>query len=195
LASVQASGTTPDELLVRRAQAGDVGAFEELVSSRLDRSYRLAWSIVGNDSDAADATQEAFLSAWHQLPRLRNPASFDAWLNRIVGNAARMSRRHRGRLREIPFPPAEPDGTTRRDPDPIVGSNASDEIHAVAEGEAIWRAFQHLRPEDRMLLVLHHVDERPIAEIARSVGVPEGTVKWRLHGARRALEQALEGEG
>ena len=56
------------------------------------------------------------------------------------------------------------------------------------------RAFDRLGPADRAILVLHHVDERPVAEIARTLGIPVGTAKWRLHAARKALERALEAE-
>ena len=62
------------------------------------------------------------------------------------------------------------------------------------DNDAIGRAFDRLRPQDRMILVLHHVEERPVAEIARSLGIPVGTAKWRLHAARRALEKAMEAE-
>ena len=182
--------TTPDEALVRRARLGDIAAFDALISTRLDRSYRLAWSILGNHADASDATQEAFVSAWRQLPRLRDPAAFDGWLNRIVANAARMSRRHRVRLREIRLD--GPDDALPPEP-PSAGGTRS-EIDDVAEVDAIGRAFDRLRPDDRLLLVLHHVEDRPVTEIARSLGIPEGTAKRRLHGARRALERAMEAE-
>ena len=56
------------------------------------------------------------------------------------------------------------------------------------------RAFRRLRPPERSILVLHHVDGRPVAEIAQSLGIPTGTVKWRLHNARKRLEQAMEAE-
>ena len=62
------------------------------------------------------------------------------------------------------------------------------------DNDAIGRAFDRLRPQDRMILVLHHVEERPVAEIARSLGIPVGTAKWRLHAARAALEKAMEAE-
>ena len=89
--------TSADDALIRRARSGDAVAFGMLVDTRIDRCYRLAWSILSNDADAADATQEALVSAWRQLPRLRDPAAFDGWLNRIVANAALMARRHRVR--------------------------------------------------------------------------------------------------
>jgi len=182
-----------DAVLVVRAGHGDVAAFDALVASRIDRCYRLAWSILENDADASDATQEAFLAAWRQLPRLRDPDAFDGWLNRIVANAARMGRRHRIRLREVQVATADDstrDDGVRRDDGP--GTEAG--YDAVADRDAIGRAFDRLRPEERAILALHHVDQRSVREIAGSLGIPVGTAKWRLHAARRALERAMEAE-
>lgn len=181
-----------DDALVRRARDGDAAAFEGLVSTRIDRCYRLAWSILANEADAADATQDALVSAWRQLPRLRDPAVFDGWLNRIVANAALMARRHRVRLREVSVRPAFPDNAEPFEPpyDPL----ARTAVDNVSDADAIGRAFDRLRPQDRMILVLHHVEERPVAEIAQSLGIPLGTAKWRLHAARAALEKAMEAE-
>src|SRR5450755_1561102 len=194
LAAAQHAATSQDEALVRRARLGDAGAFDSLVAKRIDRCYRLAWSILLNDADAADATQDAFVAAWRQLPRLRDPSAFEGWLNRIVANAARMGRRHRVRLREItigsPFPDDSPPAPYEPAPDPFARTAIDD----VAENDAIGRAFDRLRPDERAILALHHVEERPVAEIARTLGIPTGTAKWRLHAARRALERAMEAE-
>jgi len=122
--------TSADDALVRRARSGDAAAFEVLVDTRIDRCYRLAWSILSNDADAADATQDALVSAWRQLPRLRDPAVFDSWLNRIVANAALMARRHRVRLREVSVRPADP-GAESLQPEPH-----QDPPHDVDEGGA-----------------------------------------------------------
>jgi RNA polymerase sigma-70 factor (ECF subfamily) len=185
--------TSADHALVRRARTGDAAAFEMLVDTRIDRCYRLAWSILSNDADAADATQDALVSAWRQLPRLRDTAAFDGWLNRIVANAALMARRHRVRLREVSVQPADP-GAGRPQPDPRQDLHARTQMDEMVDNDAIARAFDRLRPQDRMILVLHHVEERPVAEIARSLGIPVGTAKWRLHTARGALEKAMEAE-
>jgi RNA polymerase sigma-70 factor (ECF subfamily) len=185
--------TSGDDGLVQRARAGDAAAFERLVATRIDRCYRPAWSILLNDADAADATQEAFVAAWRQMPRLREPAVFDGWLNRIVANAALMARRHRVRLREVSVQPVEP-GEARQSHEPLHDPRAHSAMDDVVDIDEIGRAFDRLRPKDRMILVLHHVEERPVAEIARSLGVPIGTAKWRLHAARAALEKALEAE-
>ena len=185
--------TSADAALVQRARRGDAAAFAVLVDTRIDRCYRIAWSVLSNDADAADATQDAFVSAWRQLPRLRDPAAFDGWLNRIVANAALMARRHRVRLREVSVPTARPgdEGPPSEPPQDPRARTAMDEF---VDNDAIARAFDRLRPKDRMILVLHHVEERPVAEIARSLGVPVGTAKWRLHAARAALEKAMEAE-
>jgi RNA polymerase sigma-70 factor (ECF subfamily) len=185
--------TSADDALVRRARSGDAAAFDVLVATRIDRCYRLAWSILANDADAADATQDALVSAWRQLPRLRDSAVFDSWLNRIVANTSLMARRHRVRLREVSVRPAFP-GEPTPEPEPPQDPLARTEMDKLVDNDAIGRAFDRLRPQDRMILVLHHVEERPVAEIARSLGIPVGTAKWRLHAARGALEKAMEAE-
>ena len=187
---VEAAGV---DAVVRRAAHGDADAFASLVTTRLDRCFRLAYSIVGNEADAADAAQEGFVSAWRQLPRLRDLSVFDSWLNRIIANAARMSRRHRFRLREIQVAPTGDEGASSFEPD-HADPAAGRQIESVAAADALGRSFDRLREQDRLILVLHHVEERPLVEIARTLGIPVGTAKWRLHRARQALERALEVE-
>ena len=191
--TVANEATSTDDALIRRARSGDATAFEVLVDGRIDRCYRLAFSILSNDADAADATQDALVSAWRQLPRLRDAAVFDGWLNRIVANAALMARRHRVRLREVSVTPAFPkDELPEIEPPQHMRLRTGQD--QFVDNDAIGRAFDRLRPQDRVILVLHHVEERPVAEIARSLGIPAGTAKWRLHAARRALEKAMEAE-
>jgi RNA polymerase sigma-70 factor (ECF subfamily) len=193
LAPAQLSANDADEALVRRAAAGEIAAFDALLVARMDRCYRLAWSILANEADAADATQDAFVAAWRELPRLRDPKAFDGWLNRIVANASLMARRHRKRLREVSVAPLTSDSEEAPtwEPGSVARENESD---AFVERDAMGRAFDRLQPADRAILVLHHVDERPVAEIARTLNVPVGTAKWRLHAARKALERAMEAE-
>ena len=181
-------GEATDVALVRLAQRGDAAAFDRLAAARIDRSYRLAVAILRSEPDARDAVQEAYVAAWRQLPKLRDPASFDAWLDRIVVNACRMALRHRRvvRVREIDVSdPPEPRAGGRETP-------ALDE--GIASVDLVRRALGHLDADKRAILVLHHVEERPVAEIAAALGIPAGTVKWRLHAARAALEKALEEE-
>ena len=169
--------------LVERARAGDTAAFEVLLRDRIDGLVRTAWVILGDEADARDATQEACLAAWRELPRLRDVIAFDAWLNRVLVNACRMSLRRRGRVREIPIDPL-PESATLSDPG----------IAGIDEREAILRAFDRLTFDHRMILVLHHLRHEPVASIAAQLGIPVGTVKSRLHAARSALESELAGE-
>jgi RNA polymerase sigma-70 factor (ECF subfamily) len=188
--AAERSVASREQSLVVRAADGDVAAFDALVAGRIDRCYRIAWSILQNDADAADATQEAFVSAWRTLPRLREIAAFDGWLNRIVANASYTVLRRRRRLREVQ--PSQilddPDSEVQSAPDHVTESDV------IVQRDAIGRAFDRLRPKERTILVLRYVEDLPVEGIARSLGIPEGTVKSRLHAARRAFEQAMEAE-
>ena len=179
-----------DRELLSRAAAGDADAFDVLIRSRLDRLYRMAMAITRSDPDARDATQDACVLAWRELPRLREPGSFDAWLSQILVNAARGVVRRTGRTRIRELSVDLPAGESPRPVEPSVPA----ESDAFADGDAIRRAFQRLDGTTRTLLVLHYVEGQPLAAIARSTGSPLGTVKWRLSNARRALEKALKAE-
>lgn len=186
-----------DRALVERAAAGDHDAFDRLLAPRFRPALRTAVAILRVEEDARDAVQDAFVSAWQELPRLRDPEQFDAWLGRILVNRCRSVLRHRKvvRVREIALeldddPAPDPDADVRRARAPGVDGGQA----AVAEADAVRRAFERLDADARVLIVLHHVEERPVAEIAALAGIPEGTVKWRLHAARKALERALERE-
>jgi RNA polymerase sigma-70 factor (ECF subfamily) len=166
-----------DVALVDRAAAGDADAFESLIRPRLTPIYRLCLGLLANQADAADATQEALVAAWRQLPRLRDPASFDPWLRRIAYNACRMALRRRRTLREVHVDPTVAAGMHR----------------STVEPELV-EAFAALPIEQRAILVLHHLEGTPLSEIATTLDVPVGTVKSRLFAARQALATAV-GEG
>lgn len=163
-----------------RARDGDVVAFEALVEARLARLHRTACAILDNESDAADAVQDACLSAWRELPKLRDVEAFDAWVSRVLVNSCRMLLRRRARVHEVAIAPHH----DRPGPG-SVGPEASNEL------DAIIRAFAHLDPDERSLLVLHHLRHEPLASIAAALHVPDGTVKSRLHAARASLEALL----
>jgi RNA polymerase sigma-70 factor (ECF subfamily) len=168
--------------LVERARDGDDVAFAELVDLDGDRCYAIAYRILRDVERAQDAVQQAFLLAWRELPRLRDPERFDVWLHRLLVNACyEEHRRHRRwaiRIRALPADgPAEPST-----PDPTL---------AVDDRDALERAFRRLSAEHRAVFVLHHHAGMPLATIADVVGVPVGTVKSRLHHAIRNLRAAI----
>lgn len=181
--------STATAALVERARTGDEIAFTALVERRLDRAYRTARATLGNEADARDATQEAFLHAWRDLPRLRDPERFDAWLGRILVNSCREAMRGRRRrfVREI---------ATSDVNDPIATAPARAEApdERAASIDLLERAFERLSVDERAILVLHHLEQQPLAEIAASLAIPTGTAKSRLSAARHALERALEAE-
>ena len=170
------------------ADARDRRAFDALVRDRIDAVYRTSLAILGAEADAADATQETFVSAWTHRDALRDPDKLDAWLGRINLNACRTQLRRRGRtrVREVRLPDPE-EGTEQPSTE-----RALDE--RTADADLFDRAFARLSVDDRAVLVLHHLQERPVAQIAAIVGAPEGTIKSRLHRARAALESALAKE-
>jgi RNA polymerase sigma-70 factor (ECF subfamily) len=177
--------------LVRRASRGDVAAFDELVATRLGASLRLARAIVDSPTDAEDVVQEAFISTWRSLPRLREPEKFDAWFGRILVNTARSHVRRRGAVTPISMDrqwndPDDHDDNTPGRHDPALAS--------VDASDALGRAINRLTFDQRSILTLHHLEEQPVAQIAAVLGIPVGTAKWRLHAARQALERALEAE-
>ena len=168
--------------LVRRARDGDEDAFTELVDMDGDRCFAIAYRILRDVDRAKDSVQQAFLLAWRELPRLRDPERFEVWLYRLLVNAcyeeARRHRRWTTRVRALPM-----DGPVA--PDPIV---------SVEDRDALERAFQRLSPEHRAVFVMHHHAGLPLHAIADVVGVPIGTVKSRLHHAVRNLRAVLEAE-
>ena len=175
--------------LVERARDGDRHAFDRLVAARLPQTFRLAKAITGHAGDAEDVTQEAYLQAWRNLPRLREPAKFDAWFGRILVNEARMALRRRGRVMTVSVDAFDVrDGDTRD----FVPGALDPSIDAIAQGDALQRAIDRLTVDQRTILALHHLEERPVAEIASIFDIPVGTAKWRLHEARAALERAME---
>ncbi len=151
----------------------------------MDGVYRLSVAILGDEADARDAAQDTFITAWRQIRAVRDPDKFDAWLQRVAVNAARMthrSRRRRG-VREIPqsrLGPARNEGPA---PNP-----------AEADGRLLDGTLRTLDIDQRSLLVLHHLEGRSIAELASILDIPAGTVKSRLHAARRVLQAAIDAE-
>jgi RNA polymerase sigma-70 factor (ECF subfamily) len=176
-------GPAIDRSTIDRARNGDRDAFALIVRARKDAVYRLCFAILGNEADAADAAQGAFIATWRQLPALRDPERFDAWLQRVVVNGARQvlrAKRRRG-LREIPA-------------SSVIAMAEGPASRALSDASVLDAALQALAVEQRSILVLHHLEGRSLAEIAEILGAPVGTAKSRLFAARKALAAAIERE-
>jgi RNA polymerase sigma-70 factor (ECF subfamily) len=164
---------------VDRAARGDRDAFDVLVEGSIDRLFGLARLILQDVDLAEDAVQEALVRCWQRLPTLRDPERFDVWLRRLLVNAAidlhRQRRRHRAMASIVAIDVAIPDPGK-----------------AVADRDQLRVAFQRLRIEHRIVLVLHHHLGLSTSEIAVAIGVPGGTARSRLHYATEALRAAVE---
>ena len=172
------SEAVPATLFVLAARTGDRAAFEHLVREAYDRLYALARRIVTDPSDAEDATQDTFLRAWRELPRLRDPERFEAWLTRmLVHGCYDLLRRRRRRETKVAWIVREP----------VVADGVG-----IEERERLGEAFGRLSPEHRAVLVLHFFRDLAAAEIAAILEVPEGTVNSRLYYGTRALRAVLE---
>jgi RNA polymerase sigma-70 factor (ECF subfamily) len=176
-------GHSPSAEIIKLAQAGVESAFAELIKDRHGRLYRTAWAILRNEADAFDAVQETCVSAWQQLPRLRDLSAFDAWLTRSLVNRCRTMLRSRRRtaVREVSL----------GDDGQVVAPATEGGLGGFADAQAIRLAFARLKPDERTYLALHYAEGRSITEIATLLGAPEGTIKWRLSRARDALQRQL----
>jgi len=168
--------------MVEQARSGDRDAFSALAGSVVDRLYATAVLILRDRSMAEDAAQETIERAWRDLPSLRDPDRFDAWLRRLLVNACRdEGRRQRRRGPEVRLISIH---------EPSIGDSSA----GLAERDALERAFRRLSPEHRTAVVLHHYNGLSQPEVADATGVPLGTVKSRIHHAVRALRAALEAD-
>jgi RNA polymerase sigma-70 factor (ECF subfamily) len=167
--------------LVEAAARGDHEAFEVLATSAGDRLYSVARLILRTSDLAEDAVQEALVRAWRQLPSLRDPDKFDAWLHRLVVNACadqgRQMRRWSQQVRPL-----------------VVEPSIRDDTGTIADREQLERGFQRLKPEQRAVIVLHFYSGFSAAEIAGILGIPEGTARSRLHYSTEAMRAALEAD-
>jgi RNA polymerase sigma-70 factor (ECF subfamily) len=165
--------------LVEQARDGDDVAFAQLVDLEGDLCFAIAYRILRDVERAQDAVQQAFLLAWRELPRLRDPDRFSAWLRRLLVNACyEEHRRHRRWISQIRALPVD-------------GPASTDPTISVDDRDALDRAFLRLTPQHRAVFVLHHHAGLPLGDVADIVGVPIGTVKSRLHYAVRALRAAI----
>lgn len=165
--------------LVERAKRGDHDAFAELARAavvRLDQAARL---ILRDPELARDAVQEGLIRAWRDLPRLRDPDRFDAWLYRLTVNSCiDITRRRRRRPMEVELMP-------------IHAPAVSDVASRLADRDLVDGVLRHLDERERAIVVLHYYVEMPLTEVAATLGIPTGTVKSRLHRALGAMRVAI----
>jgi RNA polymerase sigma-70 factor (ECF subfamily) len=165
-------------VLVEQARRGDREAFSVLAGGAVDRLYAIARMILRDTELAEDATQEALVRAWRDLPTLRDVERFDAWLYRlIVRSCADIGRHHRRWRAEITVLPSEP--------------AESDRASELADRDQLERGLRRLNDVQRTILTLHFYLGLTPSETANALDIPVGTVKSRLHYALEALRAAI----
>jgi RNA polymerase sigma-70 factor (ECF subfamily) len=171
-----------DRDLVERAQHGDREAFAILARTHGDRLMAIAQRILRDVGRAEDAVQQTLVIAWRELPGLRDPDRFDAWLQRLLVNAsyaeARRSRAWTANVRILP----------------VDGPPGLDETLSLDDRDRIERGFRRLPPDQRAILVFTHYLGLTPTEISERLGIAVGTARSRLHYAHRAMRAALEAD-
>ena len=168
--------------LVERAGRGDHDAFAVLVRGSIARLDAAARLILHDPELARDAVQEALVGAWRDLPGLRDPERFDAWIHRITVNSClNLLRRRRRRVIEIELSPIDDV------PLPDIGS-------FIADRDLVEKALRRLDPEWRAVVVTHFFLGMSLPQTAHALGIPLGTAKSRLHRSLAAMRGAIEAE-
>ena len=160
---------------------GDHDAFAALIGASANRLYALASLILRDTDRAQDATQEAIVRAWRELPRLRDPERFEAWLRRMVVNACYDEGRRTRRRAEVSLAH-------------LADRQTADPTARFAESDRIDRAFRRLPLEQRTTLVMQHQFGMTHGDIADTLGLPIGTVKSRIRYGTAAMRAALEAD-
>jgi RNA polymerase sigma-70 factor (ECF subfamily) len=180
-----------DKALVRAAQEGDMNAFEELVARHRDKIYARAYSMMRNEEEAIDLSQEAWVKGWQRLSQFQGDSSFGTWMTRIVINLCldqlRKQKRHRTEsMEEL----NEDSGGVERQM-PAITVNPTAGIERAELRQRIDRALGQLSYEHRTVLVLHEFEELEYKEIAKVMECSIGTVMSRLFYARRKMAVLL----
>jgi len=185
--------------LVRRLKQGDEKAFTQLVLKNQDRVYTYLLRMLGNPSEAAEVAQEVFIAAFRFVDKFRGEGSLTTWLLKIASNMYKNRIRYNVR-RKRNLETSIDDLVERRDYRPI-GERPDDPESALAAkelAEVLQKAIEELPEDFREVLVLRDIELLQYAEIHELTGLPEGTIKSRLHRARhhlaRILKEKLDGQ-
>jgi RNA polymerase sigma-70 factor (ECF subfamily) len=184
--------SAPDDVaLVRAAQRGDMAAFEELVARHRDKIFARAYSMMRNEEDAIDLSQEAWVKAWQRLKQFHGESSFATWMTRIVINLCldQLRRQKRTRAESIEAMDEESGGVERQMP--VVTVNPTERLERAELRQRIDHALSQLSVAHRTVLVLHEFEQMEYKLIAKTMGCSIGTVMSRLFYARRKMAALL----
>jgi RNA polymerase sigma-70 factor (ECF subfamily) len=181
----------PDEVLVRRAQDGDLVAFEELVVRHRDKLFARAISMMRNEDDANDLSQEAWVKGWQRLKQFQGESSFSTWMTRIVINLCldQIRKNKRQRAESIQQMEEDQGGVERQMP--TVTINPTEGLEKTELRARIDRALGQLSHEHRTVLILHEFEDLEYKEVAKRMQCSIGTVMSRLFYARRRMANLM----
>ena len=180
-----------DKALVRAAQNDDMGAFEELVARHRDKIFARAFSMMRNEQEAIDLSQEAWVKGWQRLKQFQGDSSFSTWMTRIVINLCldQLRKQKRRHMESIEAMDEESGGVERQMP--VVTINPTERLERGELRQRIDRGLEQLSHEHRTVLVLHEFEEMDYKGIAKAMDCSIGTVMSRLFYARRKLAAVL----
>src|SRR5881296_3835139 len=180
-----------DPTLVRASQQGEMAAFEELVARHRDKIFARAYSMMKNEEEAVDLSQEAWVKGWQRLKQFQGESSFGTWMTRIVINLCldQLRKQKRQRTESIEAMDEESGGVERHMP--VVTVNPTAGLERQELRQRIDRALGQLSYEHRTVLVLHEFEEMEYKQIAKTMGCSIGTVMSRLFYARRKMAALL----
>ena len=183
--------SSEDRALVTAAQKGDMVAFEELVARHRDKIYARAYSMMRNQEEAIDLSQEAWVKGWQRLVQFQGDSSFGTWMTRIVINLCldQLRKQKRQRTESMEEMAEESGGVERHMP--VITINPTAGLERNELRQRIDRALGQLSYEHRTVLVLHEFDELEYKEIAKVMACSIGTVMSRLFYGRRRLAALL----
>ena len=184
-----------DRELVSRAKAGDQDAFERLVEEHQNKVYSLALRMVGNEEDARDMAQEAFIRAFNSLGSFRGESKFSVWLYRLTSNICIDFLRGRAKRRTVSLSWEDEDGDEGELEIPDERFSPEAGLERSELREAVRRGLEQLTPEYREILLLREINGLSYDEIGRALNLEEGTVKSRIFRARKKLCEILVREG
>jgi len=183
--------SSEDAALVKASQGGDMVAFEQLVARHRDKVFARALSMVRNEDEAVDLSQEAWVKGWQRLPQFLGESSFGTWITRIIINLCldHLRKQKRQRVESIEAMDEDSGGVERQLP--VVTPNPTARLERQELRQRIDQALNQLSYEHRTVLVLHEFEEMEYKEIARTMGCSIGTVMSRLFYARRKMASLL----
>ncbi|MBI3849292.1 MAG: sigma-70 family RNA polymerase sigma factor [Verrucomicrobia bacterium] len=193
MATKQDYPSAADETLVQLSQNGDLAAFEELVARHRDKIYARAFSMVRNEDEALDLSQEAWVKSWQRLKQFQGQSSFGTWMTRIVINLCldQLRKRKRQRTESIEAMDEEFGGVERQMP--VVTVNPTAGLERTELRQKIDQALGQLSYEHRTVLILHEFEDMEYKLIAKKMNCSIGTVMSRLFYARRKMAVLLAG--